>query len=96
MLQFYEIKITVKVVFPSFDLKWIFPLWASTILLVSVKPIPEPFFLVVKYGIKILSFIASGIPTPLSVKVILTLLFSSSSLIVMIRFSLMVVKKMWA
>ena len=57
----------MNVVFPFDDVNWIAPLWASIILLDSVKLMPEPFLRVVKYGIKTLSLISSEIPIPLSI-----------------------------
>ena len=71
----YELgKLNTKVVCSSFGFKKILPPCASIILRVNVSPIPEPSFLVVKYGIKICSLIFSAIPIPLSIKNTLVLL----------------------
>lgn len=59
-------------VLPDIYLKSIYPLCASIILLLKVKPIPEPSFLVVKYGMNKFSLIFSGTPIPLSIMVKLT------------------------
>src|SRR5690554_419895 len=63
----HPLNISLKVVpFPSSDLTWILPLCRRIICLDRLRPIPEPFFLVVKKGIKIFDKASSSIPFPVS------------------------------
>ena len=57
----------------------IFPLWSLTILLTIDSPNPVPFFLVVKYGLRISLMFFSKTPKPIPLSFIIKRIWSSKS-----------------